>query len=380
MKPKFHHSLEIKKWLYPLVLVTLIACSRPQTLEEYADELRLENDIPGMAIAVVSADSISEMFVLGYRQYGKEDKIEIDDRFHIGSNTKSMTSFLAGLLVEEGLIDWDTKFLELFPEWQSEIHPAYWSVSLEELLSHKAKIQHFWSDTEFTGIQIEKSSKAEERIEFNKYALAQDPISPDSLGFSYSNAGYSIAAQMLEEASGQTWENLMNQTFNDELDLDLIFSWPNKENPEQPWGHWSGDGEIYPCPPDDDYNLNWIEPGGDVSISMPNYVKYIQLHMKGLEGEDNVLRSSTYTRMHSGKAGAVYGLGWGDSKREGHRYSSHAGSAGTFFANALIDKTESIAYLILMNGDSPDARQAVKDLNKKMEELYGNQTSVESGN
>ena len=40
----------------------------------------------------------------------------LDDRFHLGSNTKAMTALLAAILVEEGALRWDSSMAEVFPE------------------------------------------------------------------------------------------------------------------------------------------------------------------------------------------------------------------------------------------------------------------------
>ena len=161
----------------------------------------------------------------------------------------------------------------------------------------------------------------------------------------------------------------MIQVFNEDLNLDIDFSWPNKSDINQPGGHRTEGGKLIPCPPDDDYNLDWIEPAGDVNISLPNYCQFIQLHLKGLAGEDNYLKAESYQLMHTDSRNAIYAYGWGNFAQGGHQYSAHAGSAGTFLTNVLIDHTESMAYIIMMNTDSPAAREVMQKLTQKMEEI-----------
>ena len=45
---------------------------------------------------------------VGTRRVGTNIPVGIDDRFHIGSDTKAMTALLAAMLVEEGKLRWDT--------------------------------------------------------------------------------------------------------------------------------------------------------------------------------------------------------------------------------------------------------------------------------
>lgn len=366
--------MEITKPIIFLLLGLLLLasnCSENKDLKIYADNLRVKNNIPGMAIAVVKADTILEMFSLGYKRNGHPEKVQLDDRFHLGSNTKAMTSFIAGYLVEQEKIDWSTRFIDLYPEWKTTIDSLYWNITLDELLRHRGKIQAFWTDVEFDSIFIDEGSKSVQRQEFNNYALNRKPITPDSMGYHYSNAGYSIAAQMLEKASGATWEELMVQVFNKELKLDIGFSWPNRTDEKQPWGHWTENEKLTPCPPDDDYNLDWLEPGGDVNISLPNYCKFIQLNLRGISGNDNYLKASTYDLLHTDRKGPIYAYGWADLLIDGHNYSFHAGSAGTFLISTSIEKSQPIAYIIMMNTSSPAATEMMKKLRKRMEKMYG---------
>jgi CubicO group peptidase (beta-lactamase class C family) len=41
--------------------------------------------------------------------------VTLDDRWHLGSCTKSMTASLAAMLIEDGLLRWDTTVGEILP-------------------------------------------------------------------------------------------------------------------------------------------------------------------------------------------------------------------------------------------------------------------------
>lgn len=63
-----------------------------------------------------------------------------DDKFHIGSNTKAITSFISVLLVEQGQIKWDTKFLDLFPELKQKSRKEYQNITLQDLLTFRGRL------------------------------------------------------------------------------------------------------------------------------------------------------------------------------------------------------------------------------------------------
>ena len=75
-----------------------------QTTIDFADSIRIKYKIPELVFAVVSADTIIEFQALGVQRINTDFKAKPDDRFHIGSNTKAITSFISALLVEQGKI------------------------------------------------------------------------------------------------------------------------------------------------------------------------------------------------------------------------------------------------------------------------------------
>src|SRR5258706_9456118 len=101
-----------------------------QSSLEIADSVRLSRGIPGMVYAVFTSDSILDQGVCGYKKYRTKDSIHIDARFNIGYNTAAFTSYIAGKLVENGKIKWDTKLLDVFPEFRKQALPVYKDLTL----------------------------------------------------------------------------------------------------------------------------------------------------------------------------------------------------------------------------------------------------------
>ena len=64
-------------------------------LELQLDSLRLKYNIPAIAYGVIRNDSILVENAIGYRNIETKEKVSLEDLFHIGSNTKSFTSFLS---------------------------------------------------------------------------------------------------------------------------------------------------------------------------------------------------------------------------------------------------------------------------------------------
>jgi len=344
-------------------------------LQKCLREYREEYSIPGIAAVVLTSESILDIGVDGVRKLGVPDSIEIDDKFHIGSNTKAMTGFVAGVLVEKGLVRWDTRISDVFPELVETTRDVYKDKTLQDLLSHRARIRQFMSGGEFAQLPQFEGSYVEQRKAFAGWLLQQEPVDIDTTRwYTYSNAGYGIAAAMLEKVSGKSWEELMQDELFEPLEITVAFGWPAYADDDQPWGHYyETDSErILPHDPRDEYQLPKIaSAAGDVSMSIQDYAKFLRINLLGLNGKDTILEAATYRNLHTCNDSTMqYAIGWGRREHEGHAVSRHNGSAGTFYCTAIVFKDKDLALAVMMNGDTPEAEKAIVELRERILKPY----------
>lgn len=311
-----------------------------------------------------------EIAALGKHSIDLPDTATLNDRFHIGSNTKAMTAFMIAKYVEKGKLKWTTKFFDLFPEWKTKSNPAYVNITLQDLLSHKAGIQPFQGEND-PAIPDFKGTNPAKRKQFGRFVLTLDPVKPDGENpFIYSNAGYTLATLMLEKVTNKSWEQLIEKVFNKDLKLHVKLSWPENQQQKDTWGHSSENNKLTPIPSSFDYHLDYTEPAGDLNIKLKDYIRFIQLNLKGLTGQDNYLKSDTYAFIHKGIAN--YSLGWFNIYEKGKELSVHSGTgAFTYFTIVHIDRLQNRAYIIFTNSFNADTQQGVKLLMRKLKENYG---------
>jgi CubicO group peptidase (beta-lactamase class C family) len=349
------------------IIITTI-CSGQQTTE-LADSIRKAYNIPALSYAVVTDKSIMEIQALGLHSIELNDLATLNDRFHIGSNTKAMTAFVIAKYVEKGKLKWTTKFFDIFPEWKETSKADYNNITLQDLLSHRAKIQAFQGDND-PAIPDFKGTKQEKRKQFGKFVLTLNPLETDSTHkFNYSNAGYTLATLMLEKVTQKSWEQLVEKVFNKDLKLNVKFSWPENQNMKDNWGHSFENNKLTPVPSNTDYHLDFTEPAGDINIRLKNYAKFIQLNLEGLNGYNNYLTAKTYQFIHKGIE--EYALGWYNIYENGKELSTHSGTAGTYYTLVHIDRVNGKAYIIFTNSFSADTQQGVRLLMRKLKENYG---------
>ena len=153
---------------------------------------------------------------------------------------------------------------------------------LKTFWSHRAHIEPYTSGLEFEELPDFTGDRQDQRQHFVSYVLKEKPVLNESgVSYHYSNAGYSVAATMLEKVSNRSWEQLVDQVMNKTLKLNIKLGWPNKISEDEPWGHWLEDGKLVGVPANTTYNLNLAEPAGDISINLPDYEKYVQLNLQG---------------------------------------------------------------------------------------------------
>ena len=93
----------MKKILSFLFLLLLLKFSAQKGLEKSADSIMKVHYIPEMAYAVVTPDKIQVQKTIGHHrieQIHEKPNANISDFFHLGSNTKAITGFIAGYLTE----------------------------------------------------------------------------------------------------------------------------------------------------------------------------------------------------------------------------------------------------------------------------------------
>ena len=351
-----------------LFLIIATVCFGQQTIQ-FADSIRIAYNIPEISYAVIDSKTILEISSLGVHSTELPDTATINDRFHIGSNTKAMTAFIIAKYVEKGKLKWTTKFFDLFSDWKENSKVEYYNITLQDLLSHRARIQPFQGDNDPT-IPDFKGTKQEKRKAFGKFVLTLNPVEIDTIHkFNYSNADYTLATLMLEKVTKKSWEQLVEKVFNKDLKLNVKFSWPENQKTKDTWGHSFENDKLIPVASNTDYQLDFTEPAGDINIKLIDYVNFIQLNLQGLQGYNNYLNAKTYQFIHKGIDN--YSLGWYNIYENSKELSTHSGTAGTYYSLVHIDRIKGKAYIIFANSFNQDTQQGVRLLMRKLKENYG---------
>ena len=307
------------------------------------------NGLVGIAIQHLD-DSGATQGIAGLRLMGSADRIRPGDAFMIGSTTKAMTAALAGRLVERGIIAWDTTVAEALPDLVTGMRPAYRAVTLEQLLAHRGGLLAFETSADITRFQTFVQSFKGERPDtlagrerfFAAWLLAQDPPNGITPGrdYLYSNAGYALAALMLETRSGRAFGELFQQELATPLGMTVSWTAGTEEFRDRPVGHVGAKGKLSVIPPETADVAAWgdvLRAGGrSTTLSPDSYAIWVRWHLRALRGEATPLASGYLQRikaMHTGD----YSVGWQRGELNGRPLLYHGGEYRGFASLLLID-------------------------------------------
>ncbi len=205
--------------LLPTMLMTLILFFAVQTahaqvsLDSDLEVFRTKYALPALAAAVVKNGRILAAGAVGTRKAGAKIPVTLNDRFHLGSDTKAMTALLAAMLIDEGSLRWESTMAEIFPELSDTMVSGLRGVTLEQLMSHTSGISP--DNQAFVDLLFE-SAKQDGNLDELRYWLlrqwATQPLASEpGTTFAYANMNYVILGAIIERISGRTWDSLIRE-------------------------------------------------------------------------------------------------------------------------------------------------------------------------
>jgi len=347
------------------MLALFAAVSLQSSLKADLEQIRAKYNLPSICAGAVVDGKTVALEVVGVRRAGSTEDATTKDRYHWGSNTKSVTASLVGVLVQQGDIHWDTTLAELFPEQVGKMSKAWEKVTVLQILQHRGGFSKETYDAEpkvTTSIQNLQGK----RYNYAVRALSQEPASPPGTKFEYSNRGYMVLGAGLEKLTGKPWEDLVRQEIFKPLELDSAGFGPQGwvTHTSEPWGHIWERNKWTPIPPSPNSdNAAIVGPAGTLHSSVPDMLKWVALQAnEGASG--GILEPSTFKVLHTPPTGADYAGGWITVPREwaGGLALTHAGSNTMNYALFWVAPKRKFGLAIAINAYSPEVQKAANDV------------------
>jgi CubicO group peptidase (beta-lactamase class C family) len=328
-------------------------------MNDLLEPIRQKHKLPALAGAIVTSQGAQAVGAVGVRKAGTDVVVTIDDKWHIGSDTKAMTATLIGAIVKQGKLKWETTIEDSFPDLAVSLPSSLKKVTILQLLAHRsglpANLPNGWHVVPRI-IPIREQRQAAVKMGL-KAKLESEP----GAKFGYSNLGYVIAGAMAEKYADASWEDLITRTIFEPLGMKSA-GFGGVGTPgqiDQPWGH-SDDGKpVRNNGPNVD-NPPVIGPAGTVHCSLSDWAKFISDQLRGGRGEKALLQPETYKKLHTPSFDGDYALGWGTAQRDwgGGTVLTHAGSNTMNFAVVWMAPLRDFAVLVVTNQGGDTAAKA----------------------
>ncbi|UJR18755.1 hypothetical protein I4U23_005661 [Adineta vaga] len=322
IRSKYNHT--------PAIGVSII---QTPTLQSY-------NGTPSPANAICPFIPVSTM-VTGIRRMDAviPEPVTVDDKWHLGSNTKSMTAILIQMLIQADKLNLTTTVGQIFPylpfsssstppsntctcenlsnatgyfakspySCNLTIHTSWQYITVAHLLTHSSGLKALepavypgsaiWNHA--VELQINRTTESctnyslpSRRYDFSQLLSMVVPNPPSSITvsveYAYSNNNYVLLGLILEEFFHVPWETIIQQQLFDRLGMITAgFGSPTAQVPlssfaTQPFGHATDPAGVLHSTDIDNPKL--YGPAGTVHASLNDWAKFIACHLQ--EGRD----------------------------------------------------------------------------------------------
>ena len=329
--------------------------------DQYVEKVLKDWNCPGAGVGIIYKNKMVYVKGYGYKDFDKKAPVTANTLFQIASNTKLFTAVAAGLLVEEGKLDWDKPIKQYVPTIQFYNDELNNSVTLRDMLSHRTGVSRhdmIWYKSDLSRKDL-----------FNDLKYLE-PSQPIRSGFLYNNIMFASVGYSIELLTQKTWETFLKDKlfvplsmintyfsvndmkkkpdyfvpYNEKRDSDVLYKIPYYEETAAlgPAGsmisnindlsHWlialMNDGKYegrQAIPPD------VLKATLSPSIAIGNY----QLENKG------------YTELLN----PVYGLGRQSASYRGHYFTYHGGDLNGIHSQISCMPQDSIGVIVFVIGD-----------------------------
>jgi CubicO group peptidase (beta-lactamase class C family) len=302
--------------------------------------------IPGAVLTVVAQGRV--ILARGYGFANLENRTPVDPdrtRFPIASVTKVFTATAALQLVEKGQLD-------LAADVNAHLHGLKFeryrgsSVTLHHLLTHTAGFED-----RLTGIMCPSEN---EKPPLATYLTRSMPHRFAKAGeaLSYSNHGMSLVALLVEEVSGQPFEDYVKQEILSPLGMrQTDFLSTANAGPEMATAYQLAGGRHRPQPND---CLRTVGAGGLVTTGT-DMTRFMIAHLEGGAYEGGrIMSAATIQRMHTRQytlhnSLSGWGYGFWEDRRHGTRGLMHDGGGNGYRALIYLLPSHRLSFFLAYN-------------------------------
>jgi len=307
-----------------------------------------ELQIPGAAIVVVRDGQVYLSKGYGYADLARQIPVDpATTAFRAGSLSKLFTATASMQAVERGLLDLDADVNQYLDGFQvPDTYPQ--PVTLAHLLTHTAGFEDRW---------IETATHDPGELEPLGKALADAMprrVEAPGVVHSYSNYGFDLAGHLVEQVSGLSFEQYVEEQILHPLGMDgTTFRQPLPEAlaANMATGYTYAEGTFEAVP----FIYARMAPASAVTVTPVDMAAFMIAHLhEGAYGETRILETATAQEMHRQQFTHhpdMPGMTYGFKERfvNGRRLIGHGGDIHTFAGQMILIPEEDLGLFVVYN-------------------------------
>jgi len=348
----------------PLPDAGAVAAAHAATLdiprfEAIAEALVAKGRIPGMAMAIVKDGRI-----LSVRGYGITDvraplPVDAHTVFRLASLSKSFAGAMTGILVNDGVLRWDSHLTDYVPSFQLSMPEAASRMTVADILSHRTGLTHNAFDRDLEG-------NANYHDLTLRMANAPMACAPGQC-YAYQNVAFSLIGDVVFATTGRFYsEEVARRIFKPLGMNDASYGLEGIEASAR-WArpHVRGRGGWVSLVPKPTYYR--VAPAAGVNASISDMAQWLLAHTghrpdvlpapllatlhAPLVDTPTETRGSSWRRTRLTTAG--YALGWRAYNYSGHDVVFHGGAVQGYRGAMALLPEQDLGVAILWNSESP---------------------------
>src|SRR5213596_3800183 len=166
-------------------------------LDQFVAAMMTEWHVPGLALGIIQDGRVVLLKGYGFRDVDHKLPVTPRTLMAIGSNSKSFTVVLMGMLVDSGKLDWDKPVREYLPDFQLHDELASEAMTPRDLVTHRSGLPRhdlLWYGSPLTREEmLGRLRFLEPSREFRSY-------------WQYQNLMFMTAGYLAGKLYGKTWE------------------------------------------------------------------------------------------------------------------------------------------------------------------------------
>lgn len=343
----------------------------PADIAESVEALRQKIGAAGVSIAIVEDGKTTLARGWGVRKLGEAAPVDGETIFQTGSTGKAMTAAALAVLVDEGKIGWDDPVIQHMPWFRMYDPWVTREITIRDLLVHRSGLGLGQGDLMFVPRTHLTRKQTVERVAYLK------PKTSFRSAYAYDNILYAVAGQLIEEVTGQTWEDFIRARVlrpggmkNATSDSEERFATPNRS-----WPHARLSGPLRGVGPQqalnerDELGRNGA-PAGGLALSADDMAAWLRIQLahgalpggKRLFSEKQALEMWTPvtpipitplpdTLKPAQPTQQAYALGWQVQDYRGHRIIQHGGGVFGSITRVVLIPDKNVGFAIMLNSE-----------------------------